>query len=83
MSKYRKSLPAATMLLVAAVVSGCAHYQITDPTTGRTYYSADAQRAPYSGAVVFTDAKTGETLTLQNTQLKQISREEFERAVRK
>jgi len=36
-----------------------------------------------SGEVVVADGKTGEVLTLKNTELKQISREEFERAVRK
>lgn len=69
---------AATCLL-----AGCQHYQVSDPTTGRTYYTKHAKRALSSGEVVFADGKTGEVLTLQNTQLKQISREEFERAVGK
>jgi len=79
---FRTSL-VASFVAATCLLAGCMHYQVSDPTTGRTYYTQDAQRAPSSGAVIFTDGKTGEVLTLQNTQLKQISREEFERAVGK
>lgn len=71
-----------TLVLVSAL-GGCAYYQINDPTTGKTYYTQNAQRAPYSGAVMFVDAKSGDTLTLQNTQIKQISQEEFKNATGK
>jgi len=79
---FRTSL-VASLLAATCLLAGCAHHQVSDPTTGRTYFTRNAQRAPYSGAVIFTDGKTGELLTLQNTQLKQISREEYNRAVGK
>jgi hypothetical protein len=34
-----------------------------------------------NGAVVFTDAITGETVTLQNSEVKKIKHSEFEQAV--
>lgn len=83
MSKTTRAVALAVVAVIAGLTGACTHYQITDPTTGRSYFTKDAGRAPSSGAVVFTDAKTGEVLTLQNTQMKQISREEFGRAVGK
>ena len=67
------------LLLVSAVaIPGCtSYYRITDPTTGRNYYTTrlDEQRG---GSVQFKDARTGNEVTVQNSEVKKITKEEYE-----
>src|SRR5690349_14709444 len=67
-------------LLVAAMActAGCTtYYQVHDPTTGRDYYTTDYNQRG-SGTATLTDARTGNQVTLQNSEVKKISKEEFE-----
>jgi hypothetical protein len=59
---------------------GCAsYYQVTDPTTGKVYYTTnDKMKQSDSGATSFVDARNGDTVTLQNTQVQQITQQQFE-----
>jgi hypothetical protein len=73
MKIIRNGIMAAGLLLAV----GCAsYYQITDPTTGKVYYS-DGLDQSSSGATVFTDAKTGAKITLQNSEVSKISEAQF------
>lgn len=68
-------LGACSLLLFA---SGCTHYyRVTDQATGKTYYTTGYDRTD-SGAVKFEDAISRSTVTLQSSEIMEISRPQFE-----
>jgi hypothetical protein len=65
------------VVAVLAVCVGCArHYRVTDPHSGRVYYTEDVDKLD-SGAAEFTDAKSGADVTLQSSQVERITEEAF------
>jgi hypothetical protein len=65
----------AAALMVAA---GCtSYYQVTDPTTGKMYYTNKYDQSR-SGATSFTDARTGDQVTIQNSQISSVTSQQFE-----
>jgi uncharacterized protein YcfL len=65
-------------------LSGCgSYYMITEPTSKNVFYTEDVEQSKSSGAVKFKDAKTGATVNLQNSEVKEISKDEFKKAVEK
>jgi hypothetical protein len=70
-------LTASTALLAIVLVSaGCTtYYRITDPASGRMYYTDDFKRS--GSAVMFRDAKSGAEVTLQASEVKEISSEDY------
>jgi len=76
-------------LLCAAVlmflVSGCAYYKVTDPGSGRVYYTDNwiSGRYGWTGALRFQDIATGDEVTLQNSQVRQVSHDEVTAATGK
>jgi hypothetical protein len=72
-------LTASTALLAIVLVSaGCTtYYRVTDPGSGRMYYTTDIKRR--GSAVEFTDAKSGSEVTLQGSEIKEISSEDFQK----
>jgi hypothetical protein len=61
------------------LAAGCTtHYQITDPATGSVYYTTSVNKKA-GGAVEFQDAKTGADVTIQNSEITEISAEEYQR----
>ena len=76
-----KYLSTALMLGgLTMVVGGCSdnHYRVTDPTSGNTYYTTKVSDTGKGGAVKINDAKTGSTVTLQSSEVKEISEGEYE-----
>jgi hypothetical protein len=70
------AVTAACLALMSA--AGCtSYYRVTDPTTGREYYTTDLD-SKKSGAAKLKDAKTGNTVNLQNSEIAKVSKEEFE-----
>jgi hypothetical protein len=75
-----------TYLIVSLVLSGLiitvagcsSHYRVTDPASGRTYYTTKVNDAGRAGAVKIKDDRTGSTVTLQSSEVKEISEEEYE-----
>lgn len=62
-------------LLFAA---GCTtYYRISDRASGSTYYTTDYDRTD-SGAVVFKDANSLSKVTLQSSEVREISKSDFE-----
>ena len=60
-------------------VAGCSsHYRVTDPSSGKTYYTTKIDNAGRAGAVKIKDEKTGSTVTLQSAEVKESSAEEYE-----
>jgi hypothetical protein len=67
----------------ACTLMGCAHYKVTDPSSGKVYYTDDVDRDKKQGRVTFTDAKTGAEVTLQSSDVQKISKEEYETGIGK
>jgi hypothetical protein len=67
------------MLIFAA---GCTtYYRVTDQSTRRAYYTTDIDRTD-SGAVRFYDEKSRANITLQSSEIIEISREAFDSGIR-
>ena len=70
----------ATLLLgvaLAAVSGGCAsYYQVTDLSNNKEYYTTEVRQK--DGATMLKDGKTGSQITIQNSAVKPITKEEYE-----
>lgn len=78
---------AKNMLRLVAVIAlmtgaGCTHYyKVNDPAGQKEYYAKDVDTSK-GGAIKIKDAKTGAVVTLQSSEVKEISEEEYEAAVK-
>ena len=70
---------AGSLMVVAVLcVAGCTnYYKVTDPTTNKTYYTTELKTGG-SGATTLKDARSGNTVTLQNSDVQTIKKEEFQ-----
>ena len=66
-------------ILSGLMVAGCStsYYRVTDPGSGKTYYTNKLERAMQGGAVKFEDAQSGSHVTLQSSEVKELSEGEF------
>ena len=72
------------LVLGLLLLSGCGGYwMVTDPATKNVYYTEDVQQSKSTGAVKFIDAKTGTSVNLQNSEVKEITKDDFKAAVGK
>jgi len=68
---------------LTVMIAGCTnYYRVTDPSSGKSYYTTKVGEAGRAGAVKIKDAKTGSTVTLQSSEVKEISSEEYEAAMK-
>jgi hypothetical protein len=66
----------ASSVIAVIALSGCTdYYKVTDPSSNRVYYSTDVQKR--EGAVSLRDAASGNTVTIQNSEVAKISEQEF------
>jgi uncharacterized protein YceK len=64
-------------LCVCFLIVGCAsYYKVTDPQSGNTYYTEKIENV-MGGAVKVKDARTGSIVTLQNSEVKEISEKDY------
>lgn len=68
------------LALMCAALGGCQHYMIHDPSTGKTYYTQQINRKG-SGAVEFEDGRTGDTVTLQNSEVSKITAQQYKSSI--
>ena len=68
------------VLSLAAVGCGSSYYIVNDPFTGKTYYTKDVDRFN-SGNVSFKDEKTGKKVSIQNSEVQEVTNTEFENAL--
>lgn len=68
---------AVVIALVFVMVGvGCAsYYKVTDPATGKDYYTETVERK--GGGVTFEDVNTRATVTLQSSEVLEISKDQF------
>ncbi|HVJ10359.1 MAG TPA: hypothetical protein VNC62_02195 [Burkholderiales bacterium] len=75
MSSERKLLCA---MVLALPLSGCgSYYLVRDPAGNTAYYTDDIDSAGMNGAIKFTDARSGAVVTLQSSEVRKISKDEF------
>jgi hypothetical protein len=64
-------------LSIAILVSACAtYYKVRDPATGNIYYTEKVKRET-GGAAAFKDARSGAEVTIQNSEVTEISKGEY------
>ena len=69
-------------VIALSFLAGCSHYyKVNDPAGNKEYYTTDVDRSR-AGAVKIKDAKTGAVVTLQSSEVKEISEEEYDAAVK-
>ena len=75
--RVTRQIACATAFGLILLLSGCtSYYAVTDPTTGKTYYTTDCHKQ--HGATRFVDARSGATVTIQNSEIREIKQEEFQ-----
>jgi hypothetical protein len=70
------------VVLLAVSLTACAHYyKVTDPATGKVFYTEDVKRN--GSAVEFKDGQNKSVVTLQNSAVQEIDKQAYETAVGK
>jgi uncharacterized protein YceK len=73
----KKLVSCCLALIVIMAVSGCASYfKITDPATGKVYYSEDIEKKS-SGAIEFKDEVTKSQVTLPTSEVMEITEDQY------
>jgi len=69
---------ALTMIVLSMLfVCGCAsYYRVTDPSTDKAYYTKELKKLG-GGAVKIIDERSGNTVTLQNSEIQKIKKQEY------
>jgi hypothetical protein len=71
------------LCVVIPLVAGCTtYYRVTDPASGKAYYTKDVDEAGKAGAVKFKDEKSGSVVTLQSSEIKEVSAEDYAAALK-
>ena len=68
---------------MAGLLAGCGgnYFKVNDPAGDRLYYTTEIDQSK-GGAITFKDKKSGSKVTLQSSEVKDISKEEFESGVK-
>jgi hypothetical protein len=69
-----------TLSLASVGCSSSSYYIVNDPFTGKTYYTKDVDRFN-SGNVTFKDEKTGKKVSIQNSEVQEVTGPEYEKAL--
>jgi len=82
MKRSVRSVWLVVSLCIGLLVVGCAsyYYKVTDPHSGKEYYTQEIKN-DNSGAVKLKDVRTGSDVTLQNSEVKELSKEEYTKAL--
>lgn len=76
MNPLQRFTTATVMGLAASLLTACGtYYQVTDLQSGKNYYTKDVDNE--GSAVRFTDERTGGVVTLQNSQVRHISKDRY------
>ena len=71
------------LCVMAGLLVGCGgnYYRVNDPAGDRQYYTLDIKQTR-TGAITFKDEKSGSVVTLQSSEVKKISEDEFKAAMK-
>lgn len=75
----RTKMVAAAACAALMWSSGCGptYYKVTDPTTGKAYYTTELKKHEH-GSATLKDAKSGAEVSLQNVEIQKVSKEEYD-----
>ena len=59
---------------------GAKYYMVKDPSTGKVYYSEDVKKKE-GGAVTLTDAQSSSTVTIQNSEVTEVSEQTYKQGL--
>ena len=81
LTKTNRSIAMGAGLLVCVLLgSGCSnYYKVRDPQSGKVYYTTDMKQRT-AGSVTLKDGKTGDDVTLQNSEVRKIDKNAYESA---
>ena len=67
----------------AGLLGGCGgdYYRVNNPAGDKQYYTKEIDQTK-SGAITFKDEKSGSKVTLQSSEVKNISKDEFETGIK-
>jgi len=76
----KKLLPLVVLIaLTTGLAVGCgSYYRVHDTATGSTYFTKGVKHK--GGAVRFEDAKTGDTVNIQNAEITKITKNQYKSA---
>jgi len=68
---------------MAGLLAGCGgnYYKVNVPASDKLYYTTEIDQSK-AGAITFKDKKSGSKVTLQSSEVKDISKEEFEAGIK-
>ena len=68
---------------MAGLLAGCggSYYRVNDPAGEKQYYTTEIEQTR-TGAITFKDEKSGSVVTLQSSEVKEISGDEFKAAMK-
>jgi ABC-type uncharacterized transport system auxiliary subunit len=70
----------ATALLALLCLGGCTtYYKVADPISGKSYYTTSVDQNK-QGVTKLYDARTGSKVTIQNSEITEISKDEYNAA---
>jgi len=76
--KIKNWLVMALVVLSGVLATACgAYYKVTDPVTGSIYYTEEVKHTA-GGAAQFKDERSGAQVTIQNSEVREITSKEFE-----
>ena len=79
----RRALASVPLCLLVLATLGCTtYYMVRDPGTGKAYYTTEVNSAGSTGAVKFKDDRTGSVVTMQSSEVKEISSEEYQAGIK-
>jgi hypothetical protein len=73
----RQTFLAAALGLALATVGCTSYYAVTEPRTGKVYYTTEWETAR-GGTTRFVDAKSGAIVTIQESEIRQVDEKEFQ-----
>jgi len=77
MKRFRSLRWLIVPLSIGMLVSACAtYYKVRDPATGNIYYTEKVKRET-GGAAAFKDARSGAEVTIQNSEVTEITKGEY------
>jgi hypothetical protein len=75
--KNKLFIVSLAMFMMIALTSCSTYYVVKDPTSGKVYYTEQVDEK--GAAIKFKDTITGSEVTIQNSEVKEISKEEFQK----
>ena len=78
-----KLLVRMSSVLIAATVLGCGgghYYKVADPASDKVYYTTKVENVR-GGAIKFHDDRTKHSITLQNSDVKEVSQKDYKTGI--